>query len=119
VAAASVLVFERARFSPHLVLLVHGVACGLQDFEMAIIEHYYEALGVMSELFTYIFDGIADRYKVTLPLPTSHPPTSFSLVYREGAKGTDICSCSVPPCTLLHLLIHLPPHYSSHAAPPW
>ena len=80
------------------MLFVHGVACGLQDFEMAIIEHYYEALGVMSELFTYIFDGIADRYKVTLPLPTSHPPTSFSLVYREGAKGTDIFSCSVPPC---------------------
>ena len=31
---------------------------------MSIIEHYYEALGVMSELFTYIFDGIADRFKV-------------------------------------------------------
>jgi aspartyl/asparaginyl-tRNA synthetase len=32
------------------------------DFEMAIYEHYYEALEVMGELFAFIFDGIADRF---------------------------------------------------------
>lgn len=31
------------------------------DFEMAIDEHYYEALDMMGNLFTFIFDGIADR----------------------------------------------------------
>jgi len=31
------------------------------DFEMVIDEHYYEALDVMGNLFTYIFDGISDR----------------------------------------------------------
>jgi hypothetical protein len=35
------------------------------DFEMAIYEHYYEALDVMGELFAFIFDGIADRYVTT------------------------------------------------------
>lgn len=32
------------------------------DFEMAIIEHYYEALELMGNMFVYMFDGIADRY---------------------------------------------------------
>ena len=31
------------------------------DFEMVIDEHYYEALDVMGNLFTFIFDGISDR----------------------------------------------------------
>jgi len=32
------------------------------DFEMTIDEHYYEALDVMGNLFTFIFDGISDRW---------------------------------------------------------
>lgn len=32
------------------------------DFEMAIYEHYYEALDVMGEMFNFIFDGISERY---------------------------------------------------------
>lgn len=43
------------------------------DFEMAIYEHYYEALEVMADLFAYIFDGIADRF--------SHELQTISLQY--------------------------------------
>lgn len=31
------------------------------DFEMAIIEHYYEALELMGNMFVFMFDGIAER----------------------------------------------------------
>jgi len=43
------------------------------DFEMAIHEHYYEALEVMADLFAHIFDGIADRF--------SHELQTISLQY--------------------------------------
>lgn len=59
---------------------------------MAIQEHYYEALGVMSELFIHIFDGITDKFKNELviisqqypfePLQYSRP--SLRLSFKEG-----------------------------------
>lgn len=44
------------------------------DFEMAIYEHYYEALDVMGELFNFIFDGINDRFKHELQLISQQYP---------------------------------------------
>ncbi len=44
------------------------------DFEMAIYEHYYEALEVMGELFNYIFDGINERYQHELMLISQQYP---------------------------------------------
>lgn len=32
------------------------------DMEMVIQEHYHEALGVINEMFKYIFNGLEDRY---------------------------------------------------------
>ena len=61
------------------------------DFEMAIYEHYYEALDVMGEMFNYIFDGIAERYAnelgaISLQYPFDpikyHRP-SFRITYPE------------------------------------
>lgn len=44
------------------------------DFEMAIYEHYYEALEVMGELFNFIFDGINERYAHELMLISQQYP---------------------------------------------
>jgi len=62
------------------------------DFEMAISEHYYEALEVMGSLFNYIFDGIADRFHhelVTIsqqypfePIKYLRPP--LRITFQEG-----------------------------------
>ncbi|CAE7574898.1 Dars1, partial [Symbiodinium microadriaticum] len=62
------------------------------DFEMAIYEHYYEALEVMGEMFHHIFDGIRDRFHHELqvisqqypfePLQYQRPPLRIS--YEEG-----------------------------------
>jgi nondiscriminating aspartyl-tRNA synthetase len=62
------------------------------DFEMAIIEHYYEALGVMSELFTFIFDGISDRFKHELKVisqqypfePIKYLRPTLRITFKEG-----------------------------------
>ena len=62
------------------------------DFEMAIIEHYYEALGVMSDLFTFIFDGISDRFKHELNViaqqypfePIKYLRPSLRITFKEG-----------------------------------
>eukprot|EP01039_Chlorochromonas_danica_P002197 gene2197-2397_t len=62
------------------------------DFEMAIYEHYYEALEVMGELFNFIFDGIRDRFSHELmligqqypfePLQYLRPP--LRITFEEG-----------------------------------
>lgn len=62
------------------------------DFEMAICEHYYEALEVMGELFNYIFDGISDRHSHELkiishqypfePITYLRPP--LRITFEEG-----------------------------------
>lgn len=62
------------------------------DFEMAIYEHYYEALDIMSEMFLFIFDGIADKFSHELmlisqqypfePIETLRP--SLRLTFKEG-----------------------------------
>lgn len=72
------------------------------DFEMAIIEHYYEALEVMGEMFNYLFDGIRDRFHQELviisqqypfePLQYKRPP--LRITFAEGiallkADGVD------------------------------
>jgi len=62
------------------------------DFEMAIKEHYFEALDLMGNLFTYIFDGIADRYKNELEIisqqypfePLQYHRPTLRLTYAEG-----------------------------------
>lgn len=75
------------------------------DFEMCIIEHYYEALEVMGGLFNYIFDGLTDRYSHLLsiigqqypvePLQYLRPP--LRITFNEGisllkAEGNSTCS---------------------------
>lgn len=62
------------------------------DFEMAIYEHYYEAVDLMGEMFNFIFDGINDRYKHELniisqqfpfePLQYLRPP--LKITFQEG-----------------------------------
>lgn len=62
------------------------------DFEMAIYEHYYEALEVMGELFNFIFDGINDRFGHELmligqqypfePIKYLRPP--LRITFEEG-----------------------------------
>jgi aspartyl-tRNA synthetase len=72
------------------------------DFEMAIYEHYYEALDVMSELFLFIFDGIAERYSHELKVisqqypfePIKYMRPTLKITFEEGinllrAAGTD------------------------------
>lgn len=62
------------------------------DFEMAIYEHYYEALEVMGELFNFIFDGIYERFGHELmligqqypfePIEYLRPP--LRITFQEG-----------------------------------
>lgn len=62
------------------------------DFEMAINEHYYEVLDVMGNLFTYIFDGIADKFQHELMLisqqypfePLKYHRPSLRITFQEG-----------------------------------
>ena len=62
------------------------------DFEMCITEHYYEALEVMGDLFTFIFDGISDRFKHELKIisqqypfePMQYLRPSLRLTFQEG-----------------------------------
>ena len=62
------------------------------DFEMAIDEHYYEALDLMGNLFTHIFDGITDRFKHELVVisqqypfePISYHRPSLRITFKEG-----------------------------------
>lgn len=62
------------------------------DFEMAIYEHYYEALDVMGEMFNFIFDGLNERFRQELviisqqypfePLKYLRPP--LRITFQEG-----------------------------------
>lgn len=62
------------------------------DFEMAIREHYYEVLDVMSDLFISIFDGIADRFHHELQIisqqypfePLQYLRPSLRITFKEG-----------------------------------
>eukprot|EP00596_Hydrurales_sp_CCMP1899_P000733 CAMPEP_0119036526 /NCGR_PEP_ID=MMETSP1177-20130426/4296_1 /TAXON_ID=2985 /ORGANISM="Ochromonas sp, Strain CCMP1899" /LENGTH=539 /DNA_ID=CAMNT_0006996535 /DNA_START=97 /DNA_END=1713 /DNA_ORIENTATION=- len=62
------------------------------DFEMTIIEHYYEAMVVMNDLFTFIFDGIADRFQNELQIisqqypfePIKYLRPSLRISFQEG-----------------------------------
>ena len=62
------------------------------DFEMAIYEHYYEVLDVMGNLFTYIFDGITDRYSNELNIisqqypiePLKYLRPTLRITFEEG-----------------------------------
>ena len=55
--------------SSHSIIICHYLPslpsltiAGL-DFEMAIIEHYYECMQMLGDMFTYMFDGISDRFQ--------------------------------------------------------
>mmetsp|Transcript_40528 Transcript_40528/g.41361 ORF Transcript_40528/g.41361 Transcript_40528/m.41361 type:complete len:600 (+) Transcript_40528:106-1905(+) len=62
------------------------------DFEMAITEHYYEVLELMSSLFLHIFDGIADKFSHELMLVSQQYPfepiqtirPSLRITFKEG-----------------------------------
>ena len=62
------------------------------DFEMAIKEHYYEALGLMSELFLFIFDGITDRFQHEMKAisqqypfePIKYLRPTLRITFKEG-----------------------------------
>ena len=62
------------------------------DFEMAINEHYYEALDVMGSLFIHIFDGLNEGYKHELKLisqqypfePLQYSRPSLRITFKEG-----------------------------------
>jgi len=64
------------------------------DFEMTIVEHYYEALDVMSGLFTYIFDGIGDRFNHELKVisqqypfePLQYTRPTLRITFQEGIQ---------------------------------
>jgi aspartyl/asparaginyl-tRNA synthetase len=72
------------------------------DFEMSIIEHYYEALDMMANMFVYMFDGIADRYQHELAIisqqypfePISYPRVSLRLTFAEGIALLHVSSLS-------------------------
>jgi aspartyl-tRNA synthetase len=59
---------------------------------MAIYEHYYEVLEVMGDLFTFIFDGIRDRFQHELMLvsqqfpfePIQYLRPSLRITFEEG-----------------------------------
>jgi len=62
------------------------------DFEMAIKEHYYEVMEVLGDVFTFIFDGIAERYSHELMLvsqqfpfePIKYLRPSLRISFQEG-----------------------------------
>lgn len=65
---------------------------------MAIYEHYYEVLDVMGGLFTYIFDGIADKFKHELNLiaqqypvePLKYLRPTLRLTFEEGIQMLNV-----------------------------
>lgn len=84
------------------------------DFEMAITEHYYEALEMMGNMFVHMFDGIADRFHHELTVisqqypfePISYPRTSLRLTFQEGIALLQVqtMASSLEFCSLvLHL----------------
>jgi aspartyl-tRNA synthetase len=64
------------------------------DMEMAFKDHYYEALDLISEMFTYIFDGIAERFSKELETisqqypfqPLKYNKPTFKIPFAEGIK---------------------------------
>jgi aspartyl-tRNA synthetase len=62
------------------------------DFEMAINEHYYEALDVMADMFVSIFDGLNEHYRHELMLVSQqypYEPLQYSrkhlrITFKEG-----------------------------------
>jgi nondiscriminating aspartyl-tRNA synthetase len=62
------------------------------DFEMAICEHYYEALDLMSHLFIYIFDGLNERFCHELQIisqqypfePLQYLRPTLRITFKEG-----------------------------------
>lgn len=64
------------------------------DLEMAIKEHYFELLDLMSELFAFIFNGLETRYKKELEAiqqqfpfePFKFKTPALKLTYKEGCE---------------------------------
>jgi aspartyl-tRNA synthetase len=64
------------------------------DLEMVINEHYYEVLDVFSDLFIYIFDGLATKFRKELEAVRAQHPfedlqycrPSLRITYAEGIK---------------------------------
>ncbi|XP_065839423.1 aspartate--tRNA ligase, cytoplasmic-like [Oscarella lobularis] len=64
------------------------------DLEMAIKEHYHEAMDVIGEMFTHIFKGLRDRYETELATVRKQFPVepfkflepSLRLTYAEGVE---------------------------------
>jgi aspartyl-tRNA synthetase len=64
------------------------------DLEMAINEHYYEALDLFSDLFIYIFEGLNTRFKAELEAVRAQHPfedlvfhkPSLRITYTEGLE---------------------------------
>jgi aspartyl-tRNA synthetase len=62
------------------------------DFEMAIYEHYYEALDVMGNMFIHIFDGLNERYRQEMQIisqqypfePLQYLRPSLRISFKEG-----------------------------------
>jgi len=62
------------------------------DFEMAIYEHYYEALDVMGNMFIHIFDGLNERFRHEMAVigqqypfePLQYLRPSLRITFKEG-----------------------------------
>lgn len=62
------------------------------DFEMAIIEHYYECMQMLGDMFTYMFDGISDRFQHECMLisqqypfePIKYLRPTLRITFQEG-----------------------------------
>lgn len=53
------------------------------EFEMAINEHYHEAVDVVDELFVWIFDGLKSRHADDLAAVRAQYPTAEELAYAR------------------------------------
>lgn len=75
------------------------------DFEMCIIEHYYEVMEVLGDLFTFMFDGIAERYQHELMLvsqqfpfePIKYLRPSLRITFQEGIAMLREAGFDAPP----------------------
>lgn len=64
------------------------------DLELAINEHYYEALDIFSDLFIYIFEGLNTRFKAEIEAVRGQHPfadlkfhkPSLRITYTEGLE---------------------------------
>jgi aspartyl-tRNA synthetase len=64
------------------------------DFEMCILEHYYEALDVMGNLFCYIFDNLNSRFSHELKVvsqqypyePLRYTRPTLRITFEEGRQ---------------------------------